>query len=365
VLEATPDLRTAVAEELSAARARTLSLLEPLGDAELMRQHTTIMSPLVWDLAHIGFFEELWLLRNVGGQEPLRPEIDALYDAFANPRAERGTLPLLTPDDARAYLAEVRERVLDDLETVVLDADDRLLRDCFVYGLVVQHELQHQETMLQTIQLAGLPHPGGRPSQVKARVTREVEAGPFRMGADAEPWAYDNERPAHERDVATFSVGPLVTNAEFTAFVDETGAEPPLGWSREDGEWWLLRFGRAEPLPPAEPVQHVGWHEADGYARWAGARLPTEPEWEKAATLGLLDGVGQVWEWTSSDFRGYPGFEAFPYAEYSEVFFGPEYKVLRGGSWATHPRVARTTFRNWDFPIRRQLFAGFRVAHDV
>jgi iron(II)-dependent oxidoreductase len=365
VLEATPDLRTAVAEELSAARERTLALLEPLADADLVRQHSEIMSPLVWDLAHIGFFEELWLLRELGGQVALRPEVDALYDAFENPRAERASLPLLTPDDARSYLAEVRERVLDELETIELHDGDRLLRDGFVYGLVVQHELQHQETMLQTIQLAGLEHPGGRPAPVRSRATREVEAGPFRMGTDAEPWAYDNERPAHEPDVAAFAIDSPVTNAEFAAFVEETGAEAPLGWRREGGEWWLSRFGRVEPLPADEPVQHVGWHDADAYARWAGARLPTEQEWEKAASLGLLDHARQVWEWTSSDFLPYPGFEAFPYAEYSEVFFGPEYKVLRGGSWATHPRVARTTFRNWDYPIRRQLFAGFRVAHDV
>jgi gamma-glutamyl hercynylcysteine S-oxide synthase len=361
VLEAV-GLKERIAAELAAARERTLRLLAPLGDTELVRQHSPLQSPLVWDLAHIGHFEELWLLRRLGGAPAIFPASDDVYDAFEHSRDGRPSLELLDPPKARAYLAEVRKRVLEVLERTELDPDDRLLRDGFVFGLVVQHEQQHVETMLQTLQLSGLEHEGGGPAAVGRGGEVAVEAGAFTMGAD-EGWAYDNERPAHEADVEAFRIDTSpVTNGEYAEFLASGGRdERPLAW--EAGG--IRRFGRLVELDPDEPVEHVSWHEAEAFARWAGKRLPTEAEWEKAASLGVLDGVGQVWEWTASDFSGYPGFEAFPYREYSEVFFGPDYKVLRGGSWATHPTVARTTFRNWDFPVRRQIFAGLRCARDA
>jgi gamma-glutamyl hercynylcysteine S-oxide synthase len=356
-------LKERIAAELEAARGRTLRLLEPLSDEELVKQHSPLMSPLVWDLAHIGHFEELWLLRRLAGAPPIFPATDVVYDAFEHSRDERPALELLDPATARAYLAEVRGRALEVLDATALEPDDRLLRDGFVFGLVVQHEQQHVETMLQTLQLSGLVHEGGGPSRVGRGEEAHVAAGTFTMGTD-EGWAYDNERPAHEAEADAFWIDSSpVTNAQYAEFLAAGGwEEPPLGWVRDGARWSVRRFGRLVALDPDEPVQHVSWHEAEAFARWAGKRLPTEAEWEKAASLGVLDGVGEVWEWTASDFSGYPGFEAFPYREYSEVFFGPDYKVLRGGSWATHPTVARTTFRNWDFPVRRQIFAGFRCA---
>lgn len=366
--KATGGLRERIAAQLEAARARTLALLEPLPDAELTRQVAPIMSPLVWDLAHIGYFEELWLCRRLGGQPPLHPEADDLYDAFAHPRSERPSLPLLEPAVARAYLADVRARSLAVLEEVELDADEPLLRDGFAFGLVVQHELQHVETMLQTIQLSGHDHEGGHPAPCTGGLGDVlVEGGPFAMGTDDEPWAYDNERPEHEVDVGPFRIDvEPVTNADYAEFLADGGwPEPPLSWRREGDVWLRQRFGRVEVVPLDEPVQHVSWDEASAYAAWAGRRLPTEAEWEKAGRLGALRGVGQVWEWTSAELTGYPGFRAFPYAEYSEVFFGPDYRVLRGASWATDPLVARVTFRNWDFPVRRQIFAGLRCARDA
>ncbi|MFL5931494.1 MAG: SUMF1/EgtB/PvdO family nonheme iron enzyme [Gaiellaceae bacterium] len=330
---------TELAAVLEHARRRTEALLESLSDEQLTRQVSPLQSPLVWDLAHIGYFEELWLLRGGKGNGS---ELEDLYDSFAHGRAERGALPILSPQDARAYVSGVREKVLERLP--------ELARDDFLVGMVAQHELQHVETMAQTLALGGSTGPGGLP-----RVTTSgdvlVPGGEFTMGSD-DAWAYDNERPAHVVDVPPFRIDrALVTNAEYAEFVEAEGTAAPLRWGRED-----------------EPVRHVSFDEAEAYARRAEKRLPTEPEWEKAAkTAGaeIEHAQGAVWQWTSSFFVGYPGFRAFPYREYSEVFFGDEYRVLRGGSWVTDPLVARPTFRNWDLPQRRHIFAGIRCASDA
>ncbi|RFU38375.1 ergothioneine biosynthesis protein EgtB [Actinomadura logoneensis] len=428
-------LKELVAAELTAARDRSLGLTTgALPRPELTAQVSPLMSPLVWDLAHVGNYEELWLLRAAAGTAPMRPEIDTLYDAFEHPRAERPTLPLLAPDDARAYIAEVRAKVLDSLERVRFDTADPLTSGGFVYGMVVQHEHQHDETMLATHQLRrGEPALLDRAAPdlpVSPAPADEVlvPAGPFVMGSSDDPWAYDNERPGHVVDVPAYFIDTEpVTNAAYQRFIEDggyderrwwtdagwqwrnaSGKRAPAFWTREGSSWVRRRFGRVEPVPPDEAVQHVCWYEADAYARWAGKRLPTEAEWEKAArhdpetgrsrrypwgdtweegranlgqrllhptgagtyasgasAYGVRKLMGDVWEWTSSDFHGYPGFRSFPYKEYSEVFFGPEYKVLRGGSWATHPLAVRGSFRNWDYPIRRQIFSGFRCARSL
>ena len=428
-------LRETIAGSLLTARERTYLLTDSVDDDDLVRQHSPLMSPLVWDLAHIANQEELWLLRAVGGREPMRPEIDPLYDAFEHPRAERPTLPLLPPAEARAYVREVRGRVLDLLEAARFTGDP-LLTDGFAFGMVAQHEQQHDETMLITHQLRqgaavlSAPPPGPPPPDaigLPAEVL--VPGGSFTMGTSAEPWALDNERPAHTVVVPSFFLDTTpVSNAAYAAFIAAGGYDDqrwwsPAGWAhrqraglhapmywRRDGDGWLrTRFGVTEPVPPAEPVLHVSWYEAEAYARWAGRRLPTEAEWEKAARFdpatrrsrrfpwgdadatpelanlgqhhlqpapvgsypggaapcGARQLVGDVWEWTSSDFQPYPGFRAWPYREYSEVFFGGEYKMLRGGSFAVDPVACRAAFRNWDYPVRRQIFAGFRTARDT
>ncbi len=429
-------LRTRVACLLTAARARSTALTEAVDEADLIVQHSPLMSPLVWDLAHIGSQEELWLVRDVGGRDPLRPEIDGLYDAFQHSRAGRVRLPLLTPPQTRAYVAQVRDKALDVLDRSPLRGR-RLVDRGFAFGMIVQHEQQHDETMLATHQLrTGAPvlhaPPPPAPSGARTPPVREVlvPGGPFTMGTSTEPWALDNERPAHTVDVAAFWLDATpVTNGAYAEFVDAGGYHDPRWWSepgwvhrcaagltapqywRRDGAgaWWRRRFGIDEPVPVTEPVVHVCFHEADAYARWAGRRLPTEAEWEKAARLdpgtgrsrrypwgdadptpahanlgqrhlqpapvgaypqgvsplGVHQLVGDVWEWTSSGWHPYPGFEVFPYPQYSQVFFGGDYRVLRGGSFGTDPAAVRATFRNWDLPIRRQIFAGFRCARDA
>jgi len=191
-----------------------------------------------------------------------------------------------------------------------------------------------------------------------------IAAGEYEIGAPDRGFAYDNERPRHTVVLAAFEIDRTpVANGTYISFMEETGAEPPLYWDRDGGEWVDTARGRRAPIYPFDPVLHVSWEQADAFARWAGKRLSTEFEWEAAQPQ--LDGVGHGWEWTSSDFAAYPGFKAFPYREYSEVFFGDGHKVLRGSSWATHPRVARPSFRNWDLPQRRQIFAGLRCARDA
>jgi gamma-glutamyl hercynylcysteine S-oxide synthase len=364
--------KAAIAEALSEARDRTLALVEPLDDEQLNTVYSPILSPLAWDLGHIANFEELWLVQTIGGREPLHGELGRFYDAIENPRKIRGELPILRDEELRSYLADVRERTLDVLEGVEIgpDVEDPLPRDGFVYEMLLAHELQHNETMLQLLQLVEgyepardefAPSPDPAPDMPEAI---RIEAGKHEVGAPDRGFAYDNERPRHAAVLDAFEIDRTpVSNGAYISFMEATGAEPPLYWE-QDGEGWVdTSRGRRAPIDPSAPVIHVSWGQADAYARWAGKRLPTEFEWE--AARDRLDGLGHGWEWTSSDLLAYPGFEAFPYREYSEVFFGDEYKVLRGGSWATHPRVARPTFRNWDLPQRSQIFSGIRCARDA
>jgi gamma-glutamyl hercynylcysteine S-oxide synthase len=436
---------------LTQARERTLALVAPVADHDLERVHSTLMSPLVWDLGHIAAFEDLWLVHRYGDQPLLHEKLVDVYDAMETPRAHRGKLPFLHAPEAREYLDEVRARTLAVL-------DERGPGDGILHEMVLRHEQQHNETMLQTLQLArlrgysppidpgggpapppGPPGPPGACAPTPAPPTGleliEVPGGTCTIGSawrpdggDGETWrdfAYDNERPLHRTDVREFQIGRYpITNATYLHFVEGGGYERREWWSDEGWAWkeeyditrpgaWTAdasgewRLGRLTPLDPDRPVVHVSWFEADAFARSHGLRLPTEFEWEKAATwdqesgaarrhpwgndpptpgvqanvdlladgpqpaggyphgaspYGCLGMIGDVWEWTASEFVAYPGFVAHPYPEYSTPFFGAGFRVLRGGSWATTARVATATFRNWDHPHRRQIFSGFRVA---
>jgi iron(II)-dependent oxidoreductase len=427
-------------DRLRDARARTLELVAPFSDEQLERVHSTLMSPLVWDLGHIAAFEDLWIAHRFAGLPLLRDDLADVYDAFETPRAGRGDLPFLRPAQAREYLGEVRERALDVIGR-------QGVGDGVIAELIIRHEQQHNETMLQTIQLAqleglhwaeggagtgnGFGGNGGARNGPTGLEMVEIPGGECTIGAGGwaeHGFAYDNERPRHRTDVRGYLIGRTpITNATYLTFVEGGGYERREWWSDEGWSWkedyditrpqsWTAdlrsewRLSGLEPLHPDRPVVHISWFEADAFARAHAGRLPTETEWEKAATwdqeqetsllfpwgddpivaglhanvdqraggpvaagslgagaspYGVLGMIGDVWEWTATAFSGYPGFEPFPYREYSEVFFGTQYKVLRGGAWATRSGVATPTFRNWDYPLRRQIFSGLRIAKDL
>ena len=418
---------------LADARERTLLLIAPLNQHDLSTQHDPLMSPILWDLGHLAHFERMWLTRPLAGPVAF-VEMPGLYNPFEHPRRDRGALPLPDLAQCLARMTEIRGRVLDRLARFAPDDEDPLRRDGYVYAMVAQHEYQHDETILQTLQLKmGDPYraprritlPGVTSANDAGRMVR-WDGGRVTIGTDGRSREYDNERPRHEIDVAPFwiDVHP-VTNGAYLEFMraggyrsralwsddgwqwlQSAGVSSPMYWQREGDAWLSRSMDRIAPVDPRRPVCHVCYHEADAFARWAGKRLPTEQEWEVAAAwdpvahrarsypwgeeppaphlanvdqlafdvapigayarnvspIGCHGMIGDVWEWTSSDFTGYPSFESFPYREYSEVFFGNEYKVLRGGSWATRPGAISNTFRNWDYPIRRQIFSGIRCA---
>lgn len=405
-------------------RTRTLSLVGELTEAQMTRVITPLLSPLIWDLGHIANFEQRWLLGDGD------PEIDVMYNPFQQPRADRAELPLPGAEECFNYMRQVRERVEE------LDRGP----DPYLAELVIQHEQQHNETMLQLLWMMDDFAPPEGLRMVDAATSTSFDpatgwinypTGGYDVGTTVEPgnFAYDNEQQRHSVTLSSFAMASHpVLNGEYRAWVQgggyadptnwsvdgrdwlaKTGATAPLGWSIDGGEVFECGFGATRALEDYAPVAHVSWFEADAFARAHGARLPSEFEWEVAASYdsaagasgerrrypwgdepwrpGLanldqlafgtlmagaccptgmpIDMAGQVWEWTSSEFAAYPGFEPFCYSEYSAPFFNGAYRVLRGGSWATRPRSVDNRFRNWDLPQRRQIFSGFRLARDI
>jgi iron(II)-dependent oxidoreductase len=430
-------LRITLVDALTEARARTLLLIASVSEEDLRKQHDPLMGPILWDLGHIAEFEHLWLVLNLGGEVRFG-EMPGLYNPFEHPRRVRGQLALPSIRETLQHLAEVRSRALAGLICLDPASDNALLRDGFVYRMVLQHEYQHDETILQTLRLKqGTPYqapyaftlPAAAVSLPADGAMVHFAGGTVRIGTDDRSAAYDNERAQHELELAPFSIDVTpVTNGQYIEFMQAGGYErqefwsaagwqwrnenadvvAPKYWQAEGNDWRVRRYDTFDPVDPTHPVIHVCYYEGEAFARWAGKRLPTEHEWETAASwdpqrrqkyaypwgdraatvadanldqlmfnttpvgsyaanrspMGCYGMLGDVWEWTSSDFQPWPGYETFPYPEYSEVFFGSEYKVLRGGSWATRPGAIRNTFRNWDYPIRRQIFSGFRCARD-
>jgi iron(II)-dependent oxidoreductase len=382
-------------------------------------------------LGHIAWFQERWVLRHLAGQPPLWPEADRLYDSANVPHDDRWRLPLLSRSGTLDYMARVLQRVLERLSEGRPGTDES-----YFPGLTLFHEDMHGEAFVYMRQ--GLRYPAPRPwtpaasggARGAARGDVAISGGHFLLGAASNlPFIFDNEKWAHPVQVARFRMAQTpVTNAQFAEFVDEQGYSRPEFWSAEgwvwrekaharqpiywrkqaDGKWAERRFNQLMPLEEQAPVVYISWYEAQAYCRWAGRRLPTEAEWEFAASTapsdngsgdkraypwgdepptaaranldlqhtgpvpvdeyaagdndwGLQQMLGNVWEWTASDFAPYPGFAADPYQEYSAPWFGGTHKVLRGGSFATRSRLARNLYRNFFTPDRRDVPAGFRT----
>ncbi len=424
------------------AREHTFELVADLTDPQLFGPRLAILNPLIWEIGHIAWFQEKWVLRGAAGELPLRADGDALYDSAAVPHDVRWDLRLPSRKETLVYMRDVRDRVIERIERGKGDSRER-----YFILLTVFHEDMHGEAFTYTRQTLAYPPPaistaGERPSV--ADYTRNVDnsgpcpgdaeilGGTFLLGASPEePFVFDNEKWAHEVEIRPFGLARApVTQAEFAAFVEDQGyrrpelwsgegwtwregeaAEHPLYWRSEGGGRWLRRdFHCWVPLEPRRPVIHVNWWEAEAYCRWARRRLPSEAEWEVAASaepavrgrefsrqkrrfpwgdnpptpdranvawhaMGAVDVgdcaagdsafgcrqmIGNVWEWTSSDFGPYPGFVVDPYKEYSQPWFGT-HKVLRGGAWTTQPRLLRNTWRNFYPPHRRDVWAGFRT----
>ncbi len=428
-----------IAREMAEARAATHTIFDIVREEDLRESPGFGFRPVIWHLAHIGVFEAYWLLQKLHGEPPPDERYERIFDPIQTPREESKHLP--SRREMEEYLARVRERSLRALEAADFDSPDPLLGGDYLFQLVLEHERQHQETLAYLVQLLD-PEKKRRPAAHNAhgsisspeiltppaRDMIVVPGGPFEMGAAWDDFAYDNESPAHTVVLPAFKLARLpVTNEEFAHFVAEGGYERrefwseegwqhrasenwthPLYWRRDDeGGWREQTMFDAGALAADHPVTGVSWYEAEAFARFAGKRLPTEAEWEKAASWdgarkrrfawgdsapsddicnfglrrwgttpvgsfpagsspdGCLDMTGNVWEWTATPFDAFDGFEPFPYPEYSQVWFDGDHRVLKGGSWATSASVLRTSFRNFFRRHFRIAFAGIRLAEDA
>jgi iron(II)-dependent oxidoreductase len=410
-----------VVAALKDARRRTLELVSDLSDEQLRVPLLPIINPIVWEIGHVGWFQERWALRHTRGEAPLLEYGDSLWDSAAVAHDTRWDLPLPSRAETVDYMTRVLDGVIDGLESRPLTDADR-----YFCWLAVMHEDMHSEALTYTRQTLGLSAPAASstPGDFEKQLNgdAEFEGGTFLLGArHGECLVFDNEKWEHPVEVRPFAMArSAVTQGDFAGFVDDGGYRRPDLWSEEgwrwrertwaehpvywlkDGQGWQVRlFDQTAPLQPEVTLIHVNWYEADAYCRWAGRRLPTESEWEFAAAgmskreypwgndtpkpdnahldfrsngcvsagdfaagdtpEGVRQMIGNAWEWTASEFGPYPGFVRDPYKEYSEPWFGSPYKVLRGGCWATRARLIRNTWRNFYTADRRDVFAGFRT----
>ncbi|MCZ6792431.1 MAG: selenoneine synthase SenA [Planctomycetota bacterium] len=417
------------------ARQRTLDLTTDLADGELLGPRLDIVNPLLWEIGHVVWFQEHWVLRHAAGEKPYRPDVDSLYDSTDVAHDTRWDLPLLSREETLDYLKSTRDRVVKRL--VEKDPGDD---DLYFVLLSTFHEDMHTEAFTYTRQTLALSPPvftqeerpvESQPTSGPLEGDVDVPGGRFLLGASPdERFVFDNEKWEHPVEVAPFSIARApVTQAEFAEFVEAGGygraelwsdegwkwlggekAAGPLYWKREGDAWSRRHFDEWVELEPHRPMIHVNWHEAAAYCRWRGRRLPTEAEWELAAAaepdadgawlsdekrhfpwgeetprpelanldwnaggcvdvaahaagesaFGCRQMLGNVWEWTTTEFAPYPGVSADAYKDYSLPWFHT-HKVLRGGCWATRSRMIRSVYRNFYKPDRRDVWAGFRT----
>ena len=444
-------------------RGRTLDLVADLDDDQMIGPRLAIVNPPLWEIGHVAWFAEFWVLRHLRKQKPLIEQGDRLYNSSDVAHDTRWQLMLPSLDETRRYMDEVFDRCVEHIE----GSADLTPEEFYFYLLVTFHEGMHAEALAYTRQTLAYPAPRftiGETAQQGAggpcRGDVEIPGGAFVIGAAPDfPFVFDNEKWAHPVEIKPFQIARApVTNGEFLAFVEDGGYRKPQFWSKEGWQWresggapqleqsfaqffnkkinemskasslearsnhpvywrrdangrWQQRlFDRYLPLNEHLPVVHVSWYEAEAYCNWANRRLPTEAEWEVAASaepapggkglneerryfpwgndpsserhanldwhtvrlaevgahargdsgFGCRQMLGNVWEWTADTFSPYPGFIIDPYKEYSKPWFG-SHKVLRGGCWATRSLLIRNTWRNFYTPDRRDVWAGFRT----
>lgn len=405
--------RQAIALALHRCRSGTLKLFAGIDWDTFCRQAHPEFSPGGWHLGHIAYTEELWLLQRCAGLPPVFPKYRQLFAADILPKKERVYLPTFA--EVQGYLDTVRKQVLKYLETAPIEEEERL------WQFIIQHESQHCETIAfvllveQASSLPHLPKVGKIPTAQQNIITSEmmqIQDGEFYMGNDGID-ALDNERSRHRCHLETYSIDRYpVTCNQYRKFIEAGGYQNPKYWSKAGWKWLQTNpvnqplYWSKNPTFDNHPVCGVSWYEAEAYSQYVGKRLPTEAEWEKAASCeaatmakniyrwgeekqkvyqcnhdnnvgkttpvdtypegasdyGCRDMLGNVWEWTASWFHPYEGFECHPYPGYSQNYFDGEHRVLKGGSWATRPWALRSSFRNWYHPGVRQIIAGFRCA---
>ena len=419
-MTAEPNQRPWIAAALADARRRTLSLVSDLRDDQWSVPLLEIINPPLWEIGHVAYFAEYWTLRRLYGHAPIVTAGDALYDSARIPHDLRWSLPLPSREETYAFL---ERQLAASLERFAAPSQPK--EADYFYRLALHHEDMHGEALIYTRQTLSYGQPEialyDRMEPGALVGDAAIPGGHYGIGARPDDgFVFDNEKWFHEVEVRPFSIARApVTNAEYLAFVEDGGYENQTHWARDGWAWrtaadahrpvyWqgdgrrpLRRhFDRIVELRPHEPVCHVNLFEADAYCRWAGRRLPTEPEWEIAAAgsnrrryawgeetatperanldswygdvcdvgafaggespFGCRQMIGNVWEWTSTPFEPYPGFAPDPYKEYSEPWFGDHF-VLRGGAWSTRARLVTTRWRNFYRPHRRDVVAGFRT----